>query len=39
MEIMNTIIIKNKVESKAGIKTKTFSNANANVWNTKRRFA
>jgi len=35
---MKTIIIKNTAVSKAGIKTKTFSNTSAIVWNSKRRF-
>jgi len=35
---MKTINVKNIAVSKAGIKTKTFSNTNAIVWNTKRRF-
>jgi hypothetical protein len=36
---MNTVIIRNIVETKVGAKTKTFRNAKAIVWNTKRRFA
>ena len=36
---MNTVIIKNIIETKVGIKAKTFSNTKAIVWNTKRRFA
>ena len=35
---MKTININNKAESKAGVKTKTFSNTKAIVWNNKRRF-
>jgi len=35
---MKAIIINNKAESKVGVKTKTFSNTNAILWNSKRRF-
>ena len=35
---MKTVNIKNKAVSKAGIKTTAFGNANALVWNSKRRF-
>jgi hypothetical protein len=36
---MKTFRIKNKVETKIGVKTNAFSDAKAILWNTRRRFA